>query len=305
MSERTIREALHQASSLLLRDGIEDARRQAQLIMEKVLGWNRTQFLLGMDEPFPQEKEAELESMVERRSQGEPLQYIIGEQEFYGLPFQVNPAVLIPRPETELLVEEVIKRGQACWADELHPPQVLDVGTGSGAIAITLAVQCPNWRITASDISEAALATARKNALLNEVADRIDFVQGDLLAPWLSQRKGSVAREQSQDCFAYDILVSNPPYISEEDIAGLQLEVRSYEPHTALSGGADGLRIYARLCEQLKQLARKPRLVALEVGKGQHEAVSRMLKTVGAWNEMTVIPDLAGIQRHVIAFRSK
>lgn len=294
MSGRTIREAYRQASSLLSSSGIEDARRQAQLLMEAVLGWNRTQLLLREEEMFPREKEAELNRMLERRCNGEPLQYIIGEQEFYGLPFHVNRSVLIPRPETELLVEEVIKRGQAWWQDDSDSPQVLDVGTGSGAIAVTLAARCPKWRITASDISEDALATARMNAERNGVAERMQFVQGDLLMPWL---------EPSSDRFHFDVLVSNPPYIPEKDIAGLQQEVRAYEPHTALSGGVDGLRIYARLCEQLAQLKRKPRMVALEVGKGQHEEVSRMLREVGAWSDISVVPDLAGIMRHVVATR--
>ncbi len=174
------------------RGGIEDADRHAEWLVQEVLGWDRTQFLLRWDEPFPLEKEAELKQMAERRLKGEPLQYIIGEQEFYGLPFRVNPAVLIPRPETELLVEEVIKRGKA-WgaggtaaASAEAPLRVIDVGTGSGAIAVTLAVKCPAWQITATDISAAALETARGNAARHGVIDRITWVQGDLLSPWLA-----------------------------------------------------------------------------------------------------------------------
>ncbi|GFR38693.1 hypothetical protein PRECH8_19890 [Insulibacter thermoxylanivorax] len=348
--KRTVREAYRWASSLLLRGGIEDADRHAEWLVQEVLGWDRTQFLLRWDEPFPLEKEAELEQMAERRLKGEPLQYIIGEQEFYGLPFRVNPAVLIPRPETELLVEEVIKRGKA-WgaggtaaAPAEAPLRVIDVGTGSGAIAVTLAVKCPAWQITATDISAAALETARGNAARHGVMDRITWVQGDLLSPWLAADgssgssgsngsnalDGSSASEELQGSkesdglsgsngpnrsnrsngsngsmapFDYDILVSNPPYIPDDEIETLQVEVRQYEPRSALSGGPDGLHIYARLVEQLQQLERKPRLVALEVGQGQHEAVGKMLAKLNEWDEITYVPDLAGIQRHVIAMR--
>jgi release factor glutamine methyltransferase len=295
MSERTIREAYRQASSLLSRGGIDEPGRQAELLIQEVLGWTRTRYLLSWDEPFPVDKEIQLERMMSRRLNGEPLQYIVGHQEFYGIPFRVNRSVLIPRPETELLVEAVMRRGRDWMQADGRIPRVLDVGTGSGAIAVTLAVKCPEWRITASDISAEALQVAQSNAELNGAAERISWVHGDLLEPWL-------AREDS--AFDYDILVSNPPYISEDELETLQVEVREYEPHTALVGGKDGLRIYARLVEQLKQVKHRPRMVALEVGKGQHEAVMRMLVEVGEWSEITVIPDLAGIMRHVIAIRN-
>jgi len=294
MSERTIREAYRQASSLLSRGGIDDPGRQAELLIQEVLGWTRTRYLLSWDEPFPEDKELLLERMLSRRLNGEPLQYIVGQQEFYGIPFRVNRSVLIPRPETELLVEAVMRRGREWVQADGRIPRVLDVGTGSGAIAVTLAVKCPGWRITASDISQEALQVAQSNAEMNGVADRISWVHGDLLEPWL-------ARDET--AFDYDILVSNPPYIAEDELATLQVEVREFEPHTALVGGKDGLRVYARLVEQLKRVRHKPRMVALEVGKGQHEAVMRMLGDVQEWSEITVIPDLAGILRHVIAVR--
>lgn len=295
MSGRTIREAYREASSLLSKGGVEEAARHAEMLIQEILGWDRTQFLLRSDEPFPEDQTSRLEAMLARRLNGEPLQYIIGEQEFYGLPFRVNPAVLIPRPETELLVEEVMKRGRAMAEGTADVPRVLDIGTGSGAIAVTLAVLCPEWRITASDISREALQVAEENAERNGVGASIEWVQGDLLSPWLGQ---------GEDRFQFDIVVSNPPYIPEEEIESLQTEVRKYEPHTALSGGSDGLRIYARLVEQLKSVQRKPRIVAFEVGYGQHEDVGQMLTDVGAWDEVVFVQDLAGIQRHVIAVRT-
>lgn len=280
---------------MLSKGGVEEAAKHAEMILEAILGWDRTQFLLRSDESFPEDQEKRLADMLARRLAGEPLQYILGEQEFYGLPFRVNSAVLIPRPETELLVEEVMKRGRELFAGTAAEPRVLDVGTGSGAIAVTLAVLCPGWRITASDISGAALQVAQENAELNGVGTSIEWVQGDLLSPWL---------DRGEDAFPFDILVSNPPYIPEDEIARLQTEVRDHEPHTALSGGDDGLRIYARLCEQLKRVQRKPQLVALEVGYGQHEAVGQMLADAGAWDEIRFVRDLSGIQRHVIAMRT-
>jgi len=295
MSHRTIREAYRQASYLLSRGGIEEAGRHAELLIQGVLGWSRTDFLLRWDEPYPEEKDAKLERMLDRRLNGEPLQYILGEQEFYGLPFTVNRAVLIPRPETELLVEAVMERGDELYHDHVSPPRVLDIGTGSGAIAVTLAIHRPRWQFIASDISEDALRVAQTNAELNGASERISWVCGDLLTPWV---------EGGEDAAPIDILVSNPPYIAEEETETLQIEVRQYEPHTALSGGKDGLRLYDRLASQLRMLERKPRIVGLEVGLGQHEAVKQMLADVQEWDEITVIPDLAGIMRHVLAVRT-
>lgn len=314
MSDLTIQEAYRQASSLLLQEGIEDANRHAELLIQEVLGWNRTEFLLRWDEPFPSELATKFDRYLQRRISGEPLQYIVGEQEFYGLPFRVNPSVLIPRPETELLVEAVLQRGDELLARSgKETLRVLDIGTGSGAIAVTLAVKRPTWQITASDISEDALRVAKQNAELNGVADRMNWVRGDLLTPWLagnsaiaSDGNGNSDGGVGADQRLFDIIVSNPPYIEEEEIDRLQIEVRQYEPHTALSGGKDGLRIYARLADQLEQLGqRRPSIVALEVGQGQDEAVSEMLAKLQEWDDISVVPDLAGIMRHVVAVRTK
>lgn len=335
MSGRTIREAYRQASSLLSGGGIDEAARQVELLMQEVLGWTRTEFLLRSDERFPDELDERLGSMLNRRLNGEPVQYIIGHQEFYGLPFRVNRAVLIPRPETELLVEAVMKQAEGLIASrdaaneatsgssteaaggkgDSVSLRVLDVGTGSGAIAVTMAVKRPDWRITALDISGEALEVARMNAEMNGVADRISWVQGDCLTPWIASSAGGSALEGdvtespiASDAMSgelpFDIVVSNPPYIAADEIAHLQSEVRCCEPHTALSGGSDGLRMYARLTEQLKQFECKPRIVAFEVGLGQHEAVAAMLASVQPWDDIVIVPDLAGIMRHVVAVRA-
>ncbi|MCZ8514806.1 peptide chain release factor N(5)-glutamine methyltransferase [Paenibacillus filicis] len=327
----TLREAYVEASSFLRRSGVLEPESNARLLLEHLLGESRTGLFLRWPEPFPREREADWQRLLSRKASGEPVQYIIGEQEFYGLPFTVTPAVLIPRPETELLVEQVVRLGRQLWGDGTVPageggglsgnrgrtaaaaepdsacgagqagvagfgsggPRIADVGTGSGAIAVSLAVQCPGWRVTASDISLEALEVARGNSLRHGVAERVAFVEGDLLRPWIERGE------------PLDAVVSNPPYIPEGEEPSLQPEVRLYEPHTALFGGADGLEPYRRLTAQLGELAKLPQLVAFEVGQGQAPAVRSLLEQTAKWDEMLVVSDLAGIERHVIAYRKK
>ncbi|SDE33303.1 release factor glutamine methyltransferase [Paenibacillus sp. UNCCL117] len=306
----TIREAYAEASSFLRQSGVGEPESNAERLLEHVLGETRSGMLLRWAEPFPAERESQWRQLLARKAAGEPVQYIIGEQEFYGLPFRVGPAVLIPRPETELLVEEVVRLGRQLWpgadkgpanrsaaageerqaAAAAGPPVVCDVGTGSGAIAVVLAAQCPGWRVLGSDISAAALETAKDNAARLGVADRIEWAEGDLLRPWIERG------------VRIDILVSNPPYIPEEDEAGLQPEVRLFEPPSALYGGEDGLVLYRRMIAQLAELPAFPRIVAFEVGMGQAEVVQAWLRQAGEWEEVRIIDDLAGIGRHVIAW---
>jgi release factor glutamine methyltransferase len=281
----TAREAYIKASSFLREHEISDAAACAELLLQHVLQWNRSTMLMRWEEAFPQELLEAWTHLVDRKAAGEPVQYIIGEQEFYGLPFKVNPAVLIPRPETELLVEQVIKRGNELWPQ--GAPKLVDIGSGSGAIAVSIAVNCPLWQVSSSDISPAALEVARANAELNGA--KVYFSLSDLLERYV--------REQIQ----IDILVSNPPYIASVDIEELQREVKSFEPRLALDGGKDGLILYRRMCEQLKLLPAFPRLVAFEVGQGQTEAVSQMLAELDFWEQIDVIDDYAGIARHVVA----
>ncbi|XOK61252.1 peptide chain release factor N(5)-glutamine methyltransferase [Paenibacillus elgii] len=297
----TIREAYAEASSFLRQRGVREPEANAGRLLEHLLGESRSGLLLRWPEPFPREREADWQRLLERKASGEPVQYIIGEQEFYGLPFTVTPAVLIPRPETELLVEQVVLLGRQLFGGASHgpgaagvaSPTVADVGTGSGAIAVSLAVQCPAWSVTASDIAPDALAVARANAERNGVAERVAFVEGDLLGPWIERGE------------RLDLVVSNPPYIPEADEAGLQPEVRLFEPRTALYGGADGLEPYRRLTAQLGELPAMPALVGFEVGQGQAGEVRRLLERAADWDEVRIVPDLAGIDRHVIAYRSK
>lgn len=297
MSSRriTVREAFFEASSLLQAAGMgaEESRFVAETLLRHFLGWNRTSFFMRWGEYFPQAEWKAWQEMLDRKIKGEPLQYILGEQEFYGLPFSVSPAVLIPRPETELLVEAIIKEGCLMWPEEETCPTVIDIGTGSGAISIALAVNCPEWVVYACDISMAALDTARSNARRNLVEDRITFMHGDLLEPAIAL--GIQA----------DILISNPPYIESAVIANLAVEVRDHEPRTALDGGEDGLYFYRKILGQLQSLPSAPALIGFEVGMGQAKAVAGLMRNCGFWEEFMILPDLAGIDRHVIGYHRK
>lgn len=281
------REAFLKASSFLEDCGVLEPQNNARLLLEYVLGLEGAAYYMALSDVLPEEQIPAFEEAVNRKGQGEPAQYIIGRQEFYGLPFKVSPAVLIPRPETELLVEAVMMHGDRLWPG--GTPLAADIGTGSGAIAVTLAVKRTGWHVEASDISPEALAVAAQNAAANGAA--VQFREGDLLAPFAGER--------------VDILVSNPPYIPADDIAGLQREVREHEPRTALDGGPDGLGPYRTMMAQLALLAAPPRLIGFELGQGQAEDVAELLRVAGHWDEIIVVPDLAGIDRHVMGIRNK
>jgi release factor glutamine methyltransferase len=276
---------------------VGEADADAELLLLYLLGIGKTELLRDFREPFPEAKRTSWNGLMERKRNGEPVQYIVGEQYFFGRAFDVTEAVLIPRPETELLAEAVLKLVDQLWPDSgAVPISVLDVGTGSGILAITLAAERPAWRVTASDLSPDALAIAERNAERIGVGGRITFVQGDLLMPFLV---GGAFAEQTP----IDVLVSNPPYIPSSVIPGLQREVRDHEPHLALDGGADGLNPYRIMANQLLQLSQIPRLIAWEVGAGQAEDVAGLLRTAAAWDEIRFIKDYAGIDRHIVAVR--
>ncbi|MGD0829943.1 MAG: peptide chain release factor N(5)-glutamine methyltransferase [Terracidiphilus sp.] len=219
--------------------------------------------------------------LLERRLRGEPIQYILGEMEFYGLPFHVTPEVLIPRPETEHLVEKTLESASALTA-----PRIVDIGTGSGAIAVTLAYKLPQAHVTAIDLSAPALAAARENAKRNGVAIR--FLEGDLLTP--------VAGEQ------FEFIVSNPPYVPAADRATLSVEVREHEPALALFAGEDGLEIYRRLIPTAFAALVSGGILLLEIGFGQSSAIREMLTSAG-FVQIEFVSDLQGIPRVASARR--
>ncbi len=277
----------------MLGRGVSEHAASAELLLQHVLGVSRTRLLLVWSDPIEEEAFGKLWDLLQRRAAGEPVQYIMGEAYFYGLPFRVTPAVLIPRPETELLVERIAAIGRELWEPGSGArPVIVDVGAGSGAIGVSLAAENPSWRVFCSDISVDALAVAASNAERNGVTDRVRFLEGDLLEP--------AARELGE---TIDMLVSNPPYIRSSDINELQVEVRDYEPHLALDGGPDGLAPYRRILEQMREFNVWPRLVGFEVGMGQARDLEQMLRETCRWTELLVVPDLAGIERHVIGVR--
>jgi release factor glutamine methyltransferase len=259
------------------------ARQDAETLLLHVLGENRAWLFAHSDDELSVDKAAHYTSLIERRLNGEPIQYLTGEQEFYGLPFHVTPAVLIPRPETEHLVEKALELAAA-----FERMRILDVGAGSGAIAISLACSLPEARITAVDISAAALAVARKNAERNDVAGRIDFKKSDLLA--------AVASEQFQ------IVVSNPPYVATGDRHSLSVEVRDHEPALALFAGEDGLDVYRRLIPAAFAVLTAGGFLLMEIGHGQSEAITGLLKQAG-FERIEFVPDLQGIARVACAQR--
>lgn len=222
--------------------------------------------------------------LIERRAAGEPLQYITGHQEFYGLDFRVTPDVLIPRPETEFLVERIIK-----LMDESMPaPLIVDVGTGSGCIAVTLAVNVPQARLIATDLSAAALEVARTNAERHGVNDRIEFLKGDLLEPLETYHLEN----------SVDVLASNPPYVSEGHAGLIQREVRDWEPRAALFGGVEGLDFYRRLLVEGLTLVKPGGYMIFEIGYNQLDAITEIVAAL-EWELVDVVNDLQGIPRTV------
>lgn len=259
----------------------ERARQDAEGLLLHLLGRDKAFLMAHDEEPLSAEGAVRYYALVDRRLEGEPIQYIVGEQEFFGLPFRVNHAVLIPRPETEGLVERVLE-----LAGGFARPRIVDVGTGSGAIAVTLAKQISAAALTAVDLSPAALAVARENAERNQVAERIRFVEGDLLAPVAAA--------------SVEMVVSNPPYVPTGDRAALAKEVREFEPTLALFAGADGLDVYRRLIPEARARLVPGGWLAMEIGYGQVEAIGNLLRA-SDFERVDFTADLQGIPRVVTA----
>lgn len=280
MSQLNLKESIAAAAARL--EGV-DAARDAQLLLLHTLGIARTTLFTEPERLLSAAEQATYEAAIARRQAGEPIQYITGQQEFYGLMLKVSPAVLIPRPETELLVEAVLARQRRD-----HEVKIVDVGTGSGAIAIALAHKLPTARVTAVDLSLAALAVARENAETHGVAERVRFIASDLLAAVVGE--------------SFDAVVSNPPYVAEADRESLHRQVREYEPEMALFAGATGLDIYRRLIPQAWSGLQPGGLLAMEIGYGQREAITELLS---AWDGIEFLNDLHAIPRTVLALKPK
>jgi release factor glutamine methyltransferase len=303
-----LRQALQQAITKLEAAGIDAARLSAEVLAFHVLGYDRAYLYAHPERLLTEAELAQYESLVERRAAGEPLQYLTGHQEFWGADFLVTPSVLIPRPETEHLVEAVLELVRAfavprvgneptpghpispqSWAyANSGPPEeqrlkIIDVGTGSGAIAVSLARELPNAEVYAVDLSSEALDVARRNA--ERLGARVQFAQSDVL--------DSVVRDAS-----FDFVVSNPPYVGLNEADKVQSVVKDYEPHMALFAGVEGLAVIRRLIPQSCDALRPGGWLLMEIGYSQSEAVMALL---AGWDKVHAIADLAGIPRVIAA----
>ena len=278
-----VHQLLAAATASLAEAGIENSPLEAELLLRHCLGVSRSRLFLLHDQPIDQDRELHFRELLRRRCRREPLQYITGSCEFWSLEFFVSPAVLIPRPETECLVEAVLD----FLKNENGPeaPRFLDLGTGSGAIAMALARSCPTARVVALDRSCAALALADRNRRRHHLEDRVDLVAGDWLAPFSDTR----AR--------FDVVVSNPPYIPSDQIDGLQPEIVRYEQRTALDGGPDGLDCLALIIGAAPALLSPGGAVFLEIGHDQFAAVQRLARENGAYRDVACRPDYSGMDR--------
>ena len=264
--------------------GISNAANEALWILEQTIGLTRLVIHTHPDEPISVENQKVTWDFVERRALGEPIQYLLGTQEFRGLEIAVHPGVLIPRPESELLVDEVLSHIHG-WSK----PIVVDVGTGSGCLAVALAVENRTIKILATDRCAPAVNTAKTNAMRHQVASRMKFLVGDLLAPLLSEGlAGKVAA-----------IVANLPYVTHEEWAQLSREVRDFEPRLALDGGQDGLRLHRKLLQEAHWILESHGLLVLEVGSGQAARLCQEVASQGQYSVKNVKRDALGIERVV------
>ena len=283
----TILEVINKTTPYFEKQGIESPRLTIELLLAHLLKKKRLQLYLEFERDLDETTLEALRGMVKRRVAGEPLQYITGEAEFCGLRLMVDKRVLIPRPETELLVETVVGRLKAESGERKTAVKIVDVGTGSGCIAIALAKNLPAAEIVAVDVSNDALEVARGNAKMNGVEKNIRFLQSDLLQN-LPGSQGS------------DAVVSNPPYIAIGELAKLPREVRDFEPVRAISAGEDGFEVFQRLVMDARRVLKPPGFLALEIGAGQRPAVENLVVKAG-YEVDQVVKDLQGHERVVVA----
>ena len=278
-----IMDVLRGSTTRLAEEGCATSRLDAELLLMEVLGWSREDLYRSHEGTLDASEAKRFEALVTRRERGEPIAYLIWRREFWSLDFIVSADVLIPRPETEHLVEAVVD----FLASRPGSQRILDLGTGSGAIAVCVAKECPRAEVWATDISAAALAVARNNARRHGVDHRIRWLQGDLFTPL----RGSA------ECF--DALVSNPPYIPSREIAWLPGDVSEWEPALALDGGTDGMDFYPRIVRDGTPRLREGGLLALEVGGDLAGRVSELYRAHGELRRVRVLQDYAGLPRVV------
>lgn len=275
----TVLQAISLSADYLEKKGIESSRLNAELLLASVLNCKRFDLYLKFDQPLKEVEISLYREYIARRGKFEPLQYITGEVEFYGLNFKVSPAVLIPRPETEILVESIINK----YKDK-PGLKVLDVGTGSGNIPITLAKYLHDSRIVTIDISDDALIVAKQNAELNEVTENIEFIQKDVFS------------NSFPNNFLFDLIISNPPYVEKNEYGNLHEEIVNYEPRIAVTDENDGFSFYKRIAEISKTLLKPGGELYFEMAKGQSNYITSILENSGL-QEITIIKDYQQIER--------
>ncbi|MFJ7977769.1 peptide chain release factor N(5)-glutamine methyltransferase [Peribacillus sp. NPDC096379] len=281
---KKVYEALNWASSFLVENNRD--RNAGEILLQYYLGVNRSQLLASLHDELPEHIKTSFIQSVEKHAEGTPVQYITGTEEFYGRTFKVNEEVLIPRPETEELIEHALRKIKKMFPVE-QSLTLVDIGTGSGAIAITMKLECPNLLVTATDIAKPSLDVARTNG--NALSAEVEWVQGDLLAPFIE--KGQT----------FDILLSNPPYIPVADKETMSVVVTEHEPHRALFAGEDGLDFYRRFMEELPRVMKKPGLIGFEFGAGQGNSVAEILQKTFPKALVSVEYDINGKDRMVFA----
>jgi release factor glutamine methyltransferase len=289
-NQMTVLDVLNSTTHVLKEWGIENPRLNAELLLARSMNINREALYVRLHEELGEKAQKEVDHLLRRRISGEPLQYILGQQEFWSTRFKVDPRVLIPRPETELLVEQALSMLLEISTE--RRPVVLDIGTGSGAVAISLARERKNIRVIASDVSREALILARENAQSSGTREQIDFINGDLFYPFAERE-------------AFDLILSNPPYIKHSEMAQLSREIRDFEPTVALDGGEDGLDYYRKIVYQAPSYLRKGGWLLLELGQGQYRKVSEMMKETGLFEGTESVRDLSGIERVVKARKAE
>lgn len=287
----TVRRLLAWTREHLERRGIESPRLCAEILLAHAMGCPRIELFTRYEAVPDDAVLATFRAAVRAAAEGRPIAYITGTKEFFSLEFRVTPDVLIPRPETEILVERTIRLVRE---SEGRLRRLLDLGTGSGCIAVSLAKHLPDAEVCASDVSEAALAVARENADRHGVAGRITFAQGDLFEPWRAAGAGAAP--------AFDVIVSNPPYVSTAAEAPLAENVRAYEPHVALFAGPDGLEVIRRLVAEAPAWLAPGGHLLLEIAFDQADSL-RGLLGAGAWQDVTTYRDGGGHERVVHARR--
>ena len=283
----TILKLLHWTTDYFNRHKVAEPRASAEVLLAHLLSQDRLFLYLNYDRPMEAEELAAFRTLVKRRLSGEPNQYITGVQEFWSLPFRVNPNVLIPRPETEVLLETVLE----FLGSSHHEIRVLDLGTGSGAIAVSLARELAVVSIVATDSSMAALKLAKDNAVHNQVDSKIDFVCADMFSAFCP-----VAEK-------FTVVATNPPYLSRAEFSKLSPEIRDYEPRHALDGGSDGLAAIRPIIQEAAAVLSQAGALVMEIGAGQAESAITLVKDSRHYESYQIIKDYSGLDRVLLAVK--